>query len=449
MIPTHALQLSYAITTPSKTRIAIIGSGMAGLSSAWLLSQQGFNVTILEKGSRPGLAAHSRDFSEFIPDAQSELHGDIPSRMFNESLWPAVTQLYRDSGVEFEEVDHQQTFYRGEDVLLKIGLPYSPGNLLDVFNPTARRLAGALSAFQKSGVAALSEGTVIDQTFGEYLAGRFPDQKFDEFLNRFHMREIRFTQFPVSHCTGRFAPNYRRQESVNAHGQWIGTGSAFAANRCHRHSIQRYGETSLQFRTLHGCSHQLRDFWIRPCHCCNAGQPRQRDRSRWFARNHFDPESVSVCQCSNHSAYRFQHHAEEHKRLEHVQLRFKWFRSCFVHGLAESIPRGLAKDRQRLPFHFSRQRYWERAGSFLNDNAATRCRRWHGTTFAIVGSISFTRPPCLVRRFVCSSRNSSTGVRGSIQPCVRWTIVVDDDSRIRLALAPVAPRPQRPYPSLK
>ena len=168
---------------------------MAGLASAWMLSQEGFRVTVFEKGPLPGLSAHSRDFSQFNPEATNELPGDVPSRMFNESLWPSVTEIYREAGIEFEPVDHQQTFFQNDDVLLKIGLPYSTTVLKNVFNPVARRLIGSLAAFQKTGLAELESGEAKNQTFGEFVDRHFHESSFREFLDCFLFPALTSTVF--------------------------------------------------------------------------------------------------------------------------------------------------------------------------------------------------------------------------------------------------------------
>lgn len=168
---------------------------MAGLSAAWMLSRKGFRVTVFEKGSRPGLSAHSRDFASCFPGVEHAIHGDVPSRMFNDSLWPTLTQLYRDAGIETEAVDNGQTFYSADDVLLKIKLPYSTSILKNVLNPVARQLVGSLATFQKYGIAALKDGHAEIQTFGEYLDRQFNDTQFEQFLNCFLFPALTSTVF--------------------------------------------------------------------------------------------------------------------------------------------------------------------------------------------------------------------------------------------------------------
>lgn len=151
-----------------------------------MLKRNGYQVTIFEKGPKPGFAAHSCDVAARLPIASPPLIGDIPSRMFNAQLWPTVTQLYREAGIEFEAVDQQQTFCRGEDVLLKVASPYRFGAFLKQgFNPAFRKLAGAIATFRDLGNQALESQTIAETTFGEFLDslhGRFSETFMNGFL---------------------------------------------------------------------------------------------------------------------------------------------------------------------------------------------------------------------------------------------------------------------------
>ncbi len=161
---------------------------MAGLSAAWQLSREGYRVTVFEKGSNPGLSAHSRDFSDFVPGLDGELIGDVPSRMLNASLWPGVTRLYENAGIKIEPVDHKQTFFNDQGELrLKIGLPYDATAMLKlVLNPIARKILLDLRSFQSIGIQALKDGGVDGITFGEFVEStskRISSSSFfDDFL---------------------------------------------------------------------------------------------------------------------------------------------------------------------------------------------------------------------------------------------------------------------------
>lgn len=168
---------------------------MAGLSSAWMLKREGFNVTVFEKGQCAGLAAHSRDFSPYFAGSDRPLQGDVPSRMFNVSLWPSVTDLYHDAGVDFEPVDNQQSFSRDGDVLIKIGLPYLPSAIKNVFNPNGRKLMASLSKFQTSGLESLRNGSANHQTFGQFVEQWKGSDSNQQFLNCFLFPALTSTVF--------------------------------------------------------------------------------------------------------------------------------------------------------------------------------------------------------------------------------------------------------------
>ena len=88
------------------SKIATIGSGIAGLAAARKSKQQGHHVTLFEKQASPGMAAHG---FELQIDGH-EIVGDLPSRMFNRELWPSVARLYDELNIEYEEVSARQRF---------------------------------------------------------------------------------------------------------------------------------------------------------------------------------------------------------------------------------------------------------------------------------------------------------------------------------------------------
>jgi predicted NAD/FAD-binding protein len=87
-------------------KIAVVGSGIAGLTAAWSLTRAGHHVVLIERLPELGLAAHGMPL---LIDGVN-LSADIPSRMFNAALWPNLCQLYSELGVETEPVDFSQTF---------------------------------------------------------------------------------------------------------------------------------------------------------------------------------------------------------------------------------------------------------------------------------------------------------------------------------------------------
>jgi len=78
------------------SRIAVVGSGIAGLSCAWLLSQQ-HDVTIFEREKKLGMDAHA----VINPDGT---HFDVPLRIFNPEYYPNLTKLYDTVGIKYQPV---------------------------------------------------------------------------------------------------------------------------------------------------------------------------------------------------------------------------------------------------------------------------------------------------------------------------------------------------------
>ncbi|MGI9516218.1 MAG: NAD(P)-binding protein [Pirellulaceae bacterium] len=97
-------------------RIAVIGSGIAGLVAGHRLGVCGHEITLFEKLPGIGMDAHA---------ATLEIDGhtvraDVPSRMFNSGLWPRLTQLYRELGVETVAIDTSQSLCdAGRDCYLR------------------------------------------------------------------------------------------------------------------------------------------------------------------------------------------------------------------------------------------------------------------------------------------------------------------------------------------
>lgn len=87
-------------------RVGIVGSGIAGLSAAWSLQRRGCQVTLFERQPLLGMDAYSISYDS----SGQQFHCDVPPRMFNQSLWPKLFQLYQDAGVEIVPVEPSKTF---------------------------------------------------------------------------------------------------------------------------------------------------------------------------------------------------------------------------------------------------------------------------------------------------------------------------------------------------
>ncbi|WMT48360.1 MAG: FAD-dependent oxidoreductase [Acidithiobacillus caldus] len=76
-------------------RVAVIGSGIAGLGSAWLLRQQ-HHVTLFEADSRPGGHTHTVD----IPWNGRNIAVDTGFLVCNDWTYPHLLGLFAEIGIE-------------------------------------------------------------------------------------------------------------------------------------------------------------------------------------------------------------------------------------------------------------------------------------------------------------------------------------------------------------
>ncbi len=81
--------------------IAVIGTGITGLSSAWILSKY-FPVTLFEKHSILGMAAFGTRFQA----GNTDLEFDIPFRTVKKDYYPLIFDIYRSAGIRTRKVDY-------------------------------------------------------------------------------------------------------------------------------------------------------------------------------------------------------------------------------------------------------------------------------------------------------------------------------------------------------
>jgi len=90
----------------SKPTLAVIGSGVAGLSAAWLLKEN-YQVTLFERQDQPGMGAYSVDVGE----ENNPVTIDIPLRIITSGYYQELFKLYQTVGVEIERTDHAGAFF--------------------------------------------------------------------------------------------------------------------------------------------------------------------------------------------------------------------------------------------------------------------------------------------------------------------------------------------------
>jgi len=77
-------------------RIAVVGAGIAGLGSAWLLHKQGHAVTLFEADSRLGGHTHTVDVT--LEGVSAPV--DTGFLVFNDRTYPHLLALFAELGVD-------------------------------------------------------------------------------------------------------------------------------------------------------------------------------------------------------------------------------------------------------------------------------------------------------------------------------------------------------------
>ena len=159
-------------------RIAIIGSGMAGLAAAWFLGEN-HQVTLFERQPRLGIGAHS----VLAPGGVV----DVPLRVIYPGYYPELFALLAQTGVAVEPLDAalgfsepgEASYFRYQNLqLLGKTLPWvSPATLR---GGAARHILVDLARFLLQAPRALQAGQLHGRTIGAYLDAQNYSQDFSQ-----------------------------------------------------------------------------------------------------------------------------------------------------------------------------------------------------------------------------------------------------------------------------
>jgi predicted NAD/FAD-binding protein len=163
-------------TSPKK--VAVIGSGISGLSAAWLLSNR-HQVTVYEQDRRIG--GHSNTVT--VPGESAPVAVDTGFIVYNEATYPNLIALFRHLGVATQPTNMSFA------VSLADGLEYSGNNLAGLFaqkrNLLRPRFWSMLNDLRRFYRDASKDAWRIDDaiTMRDYLvAGRFSPAFRDDHL---------------------------------------------------------------------------------------------------------------------------------------------------------------------------------------------------------------------------------------------------------------------------
>lgn len=145
-------------------RIAVVGSGIAGLATAWLLGRE-HQVTLFERDLR--LGGHSNTVE--VEDHGRRVAVDTGFIVYNELNYPNLTGMFTALGVPTQASD--MSFAASVD-----GVEYAGDSLATLFaqrrrllDPTHWRMLLDIARFNREARQALAAGTLGQRTLGEFL----------------------------------------------------------------------------------------------------------------------------------------------------------------------------------------------------------------------------------------------------------------------------------------
>jgi len=162
-------------------RIAIVGSGIAGLGSAWLLQAQGHAVTLYEADARLGGHTHTVDVT--LDGVTAPV--DTGFLVFNDRTYPHLLALFDELGVASTasemsfsvRVDGRRLEWAGTSLA---ALFAQPSNAL---RPAYWRMLADIVRFNRDTTRMLAGGAVWSISLGEYLDhGRYSTPFRDWYL---------------------------------------------------------------------------------------------------------------------------------------------------------------------------------------------------------------------------------------------------------------------------
>lgn len=147
-------------------RIAVIGSGISGLASAWLLAQR-YDVTLIERNDYIGGHTHTIE----IPDAGRVVPVDTGFIVYNEPNYPLLTRLFERLGVPTRDGDMSFSASIGPGRIEYCGDSLSTvfAQRKNLFNPTFLGMLSDMLRFNRRCKALLAGPGFDGLSLGEFL----------------------------------------------------------------------------------------------------------------------------------------------------------------------------------------------------------------------------------------------------------------------------------------
>lgn len=158
-----------------RQNIAIIGTGIAGMSCAWLLNQ-GHNITVYEQNDRIG--GHSNTVE--VPTKYGFTPVDTGFIVYNERNYPNLTALFKHLNVPTipSEMSFSASLDGGMFEYSGTDLNGILGQRMNIFRPRFWRMIADLLRFYREAPAMLKDTSVHGMSLGDYLSQENYGQSF-------------------------------------------------------------------------------------------------------------------------------------------------------------------------------------------------------------------------------------------------------------------------------
>lgn len=148
----------------ARETVAVVGSGISGLASAWLLARQGHTVTLYE--ANPTCGGHT-----LTDDTAAGPPVDLGFQVFNLTTYPHFTEFLEALGVESEPSDMSFSLSLDGGALewASHGVSTVFAQRGNVCRPSFLRMLWDVLGFAKMGPAVLAEAKYEAMTLGEFV----------------------------------------------------------------------------------------------------------------------------------------------------------------------------------------------------------------------------------------------------------------------------------------
>lgn len=163
-----------------RLNIAVVGTGVAGMSAAWLLNKN-HEITLFEKNDRIG--GHSNTVE--VPTDQGAVPVDTGFIVYNERNYPNLTAMfaYLDVPTKDAEMSFGASLNQGEFEYSGTDLNGILGQRLNVFRPRFWRMIQGILSFYRTAPEILDDPKYDRMSLGEYLEhGNFSESFIDDHL---------------------------------------------------------------------------------------------------------------------------------------------------------------------------------------------------------------------------------------------------------------------------